>query len=689
MRQHFGLETPFPTRATIISIKTRLLSPAHEVLGQGFGYLDDDQKSNQNLISILHSSLYHCHKQAWGALMNRYDLEGEPFDLKGMADINQPVVSADGDTFSSSVQSDENTEPGKHLGTLVISAALATTVAACGGGGSAPTSGAQGQSPTAIVRKPQNDTEAARFLLQASFSASLGAIAQVRSEGYEPWFNREMRASNAQSAQEFLASRGLDRVDANRFYNVAFPGDYMIWAQLLSGGSSIRKRVALALSEFFVVSLSAINVEWRGSAIGAYWDILNRHAFGNFRDLLQDITLNPAMGVFLNTRGNRRADPRTGRVPDENYAREIMQLFTIGLFELNPDGTRRLSNGNPIETFNNSDVSGLARIFTGYDLDYADITFTTEVGGTRQIPDPDVVRRPMTSNPMRWQRPRSDGFHSSEAKTFLGLTIPEGTSATDSLRLGLDHLFAHPNVGPFFSMQMIQRLVTSNPSPAYVNRVANVFANNGQGRRGDLSAVFKAILLDNEALDPGNVTNPNFGKLREPMLRFVQLARTFGATSPSGNWQIGDLSDPSRSLGQSPLRAPSVFNFFRPGYFPGNTEISSRGLLAPEFQLVNETSVAGYINFMERAVEGRRSPVADVGLDYAGEIAVANDSAALLDRLDLMLTAGQLRPSTRETIRAALDDVPISATSTNQDRLRRVHIGVMLILASTDYLVQK
>lgn len=570
----------------------------------------------------------------------------------------------------------------------VIAGALALSAAACGGGGSSGGGTGGGGPPVSTVRKPQTDAEAARFLLQASLSASTAAIAEVRSEGYGPWLDRQFAAANSQSSRNYFADRGLDRVDSNRFYNSALIGDYMVWSQLLSGGNPVRKRIAFALSEFFVVSLSGINLTWRGPAIGEYWDILNRQAFGNFRDLLQDITLNPAMGTFLNTRGNRAADGR-GRVPDENYAREVMQLFTIGLFELNADGTNRLVNGNPVETYTSQDVSGLARVFTGYDFDLAGLTFTQEIGSTRQIPDAEYTRRPMTADPARWVPARTTGFHSTEAKTFLGLTIPAGTGAAESLRRALDHLFNHPNVGPFFARQMIQRLVTSNPSPAYVGRVAAVFANNGQGRRGDLAAVFKAILTDNEALDPANITNPNFGKLREPVLRFVQLARTFGARSTSGNWQVGDLSDPATALGQSPLRSPSVFNFFRPGYFPANTEIANRSLLAPEFQLVNETSVAGYVNFLERAITGGRTPVADIALDFSAEIAIAQDAATLLDRLDLLLTGRQLSTGVRDTVRAAMEDVAVTAASTNAEKLRRVQIGVALILASTDYLIQK
>jgi uncharacterized protein (DUF1800 family) len=564
--------------------------------------------------------------------------------------------------------------------------ALALAAAACGGGGGGGNSTGGGGPPVAVVRRPQTDAEAARFLLQASLSASPGAISELRSEGYEPWLNRQMASANDRSGRTFLADRRFDRVDSNRFYNGAITGDYMIWSQLLSGGNGVRKRIALALSEFFVVSLSGINTLWRGPAIAEYWDTLNARAFGNFRDLLQDITLNPAMGVFLNTLGNRRAD-NSGRVPDENYAREVMQLFTIGLFELNPDGTNRLVNGNPVETYTSADVSGLARVFTGYDFDATGVTTTPEVGGTALIPDPEYLRRPLTSDPSRWANPRANGFHENGAKTFLGLTIPAGTGATETLRLALDHLFNHANVGPFFARQMIQRLVTSNPSPAYVGRVAAVFANNGQGRRGDLAAVFRAILTDDEALDPAAIANPNFGKLREPIVRFAQLARTFGARSTSGNWLIGDLSDPATALGQSPLRPPSVFNFFRPGYFPPNTEIANRSLLAPEFQLVNETSTAGYINFVEQAVGGSR--FADITLDYSAEIAIAQDAAALLDRLDLLLTGRQLSPGARDTIRGAMEDVAVTATSSDAEKRRRVQIGVALILASTDYLIQK
>ena len=464
----------------------------------------------------------------------------------------------------------------------------------------------------------------------------------------------------------------------------------MAWAQLLSGGNEVRKRVALALSEFFVVSLNSVNITWRSQAMGAYWDILNEHAFGNYRDLLEAITLNPAMGVFLNTRGNKKADPRTGRVADENFGREVMQLFSIGLYELNIDGSQRLSNGQPIETYDNDDVTGIAKAFTGYDYDYTGVTLANAYNATYQIPDASYVRQPMTADPQRWRNPRNEGYHSEEEKSFLNTTIPAGTNAAETLRQTMDALFNHANVGPFFGKQMIQRLVTSNPSPAYVQRVAEAFNNNGNGTRGDLRAVFKAILLDDEALSDTGLTDGNFGKLREPMLRMVQWGRTFGASSPSGEYDIRNLSDAASRLGQAPLRSPSVFNFFRPGYVPAGSQAAAGNLVAPEFQIVNETSVAGYVNFIERTIDGSATWwLGDVQPAYTEELAIAHDAQQLLDRLDLLLTANQLSQTSRDTILAAMNNETVTQSSTTEEKRRRIHIGVFLVMNSNEYLIQQ
>lgn len=590
----------------------------------------------------------------------------------------------------------QSTGPATPLAKAGLVSALAVATAACGGGGSdsgaAAGGGATGGggNPAPTVVRPETDEEAARFLLHASISASPGEIAAVRDRGYEPWLDQQMNARNAQSAQDFIAEQGFDDVTSRDFLFNRGVADTMIWSQLLSGANPVRARAALALSEFFVVSTNTSSNLWPGSAMGAYWDILSDNAFGNFRDIIEQISLNPAMGVFLNTRGNRKADPNSGRVPDENYGREVMQLFSIGLFELNNDGTLRTSGGEPIETYTNEDVTGISKVFTGYDFDATGVAFTPAPdGGNYQVPDPSYLRNPMTADPSRWRFPRDESFHSDDAKTFLGTTIPAGTGPEESLRIAMDTLFNHPNVGPFFGKQMIQRLVTSNPSPAYVGRVASAFNNNGSGTRGDLRAVFKAILLDDEAQNAPSLSDTTFGKVREPMLRFAQWGRTSGLTSTSGAFLLGNLADAAGRLGQAPLRSPSVFNFFRPGYAPAGTQSADMGLVAPEFQIVNETSVAGYVNFMERSIDGRGFWLRDFTLNYSAELAIAHDSTALLDRIDLLYTGGQLTEGSRTTILNALNAYDVLETSDEDTKRERIHAAILLVMASNEYIVQR
>ena len=569
--------------------------------------------------------------------------------------------------------------------------AASLVVAACGGGGADGNSIASVLTPSAPVAKPATDGEAVRFILKASLAATEPEIADIRSVGYVAWLDKQMDIPISQTGVAWLSSRGYDQVTVDEFYFRDSLADYMAWNQLITNTDPIRKRLAYALSQFFVVSTNGIEITWRSNAMAAYWDVLNRHALGNFRQLLEDVTLNPAMGVYLSTLDNKKEDTRTGRVPDENYAREVMQLFTIGLNELNNDGTRKTgTTGQPIEIYTNSDVSNLARVFTGYSYDYANLVRTPSVRVPSQsVPPLESVIRPMTSDPTRWSRPQTSSEHSMLEKTFLGTTIPANTDAPTSMKLALDALFNHPNVGPFFSKQMIQRLVTSNPSAGYVDRVAKIFNNNGSGVRGDLRAVFKAILLDDEATNAAGLTSPTFGKVREPVLRFTQWARSFGATSRSGNWIIANLSNPATSLGQSPLRAPSVFNFYRPGYVPANTAIATNALVAPEFQIVTEVSVAGYINFMASAIGSVNGLNNDVKATYTRELAIVSDTAALLNRLSLLLSGNQLTDTTKATIKAALDATTVTDTSALADKERRVYLATLLVFASPDYLVQK
>jgi uncharacterized protein (DUF1800 family) len=578
-------------------------------------------------------------------------------------------------------------------GALATAAAL--VLAACGGEDGGASGGASSGGSTVAAPPPpppwlstaQSNQEAARFLLHASFSATDDAIASVRQLGYSAWLDQEMARPVANLAWDWMEAQGYNGIDTNNYFDNSYPGDRVMWRELVSSTDQLRKRVALALSEIFVVSLNGLDFSWRSSALAFYWDQLVGNAFGSFRTLLEDVTLSPAMGFYLSTRGNQREDTRSGRVPDENYAREVMQLFTIGLVELNSDGTPRVdANGKQIDTYTSSDVSNLARVFTGYDFDATGNVRTTLANG-RRIDSPAYARRPMTTNGTVFLNPTTTNRHSLLQKSFLGVTIPENTDAATSLKTALDTLANHKNVGPFFGRQMIQRLVTSNPSPAYVSRVAAAFENNGAGVRGDLKAVVKAVLTDREALDPAGLTSNSFGKVREPIVRLAQWARTFGATSSDGRWLMGDLSNPATQLGQSPMRSPSVFNFFRPGFVPPNTSIADQKLTAPEFQLINETSVSGYVNFMTNVIRSGIS--GNVVATYADLLTLVLDPDKLVDRVDLLLTAGQLTPATRTEILNALRATTVTETSTDSVKRNRVFTAVLLVMASPEYLIQR
>jgi uncharacterized protein (DUF1800 family) len=277
-------------------------------------------------------------------------------------------------------------------------------------------------------------------------------------------------------------------------------------------------------------------------------------------------------------------------------------------------------------------------------------------------------------------------YHSNLDVNFLGLNIPANTAGPTALRMALDHIFNHANVGPFFARQMIQRLVTSNPSPAYVGRVAAVFANNGAGVRGDLKAVWTAILMDDEARAAPSASNTLGGKLREPVVRWTQLLRTVGVTSSNGRYEIYDTSPSDQALGQSPVRSPSVFNFFRPGYVPPNTGIATASKQAPEFQLLNETTTAGYINWMQWT---SRNAYNDVGPTYSQLLPIAHDTNAVLDWLNLRLTANQMSTASLDVIRAVMSAFNITTTSTQDQKLNVLATAAFLIVISPEYLVQK
>ena len=588
-----------------------------------------------------------------------------------------------GDSGSSQTSTATGTAPGSAATSATAGAAAVAGTTVAGG-----SSGPLGQSRTYVT--PSNDFDAARFLLQAQLSASEADIASVRSLGYAGWMATQLQAPTGTTAWDWLNQRGYGVADANLFVDQTYMADYAMWWQLFNSPDGLRKRVALALSEIFVVSAGGFNYAWAGHLAAGWWDMLSSNAFGNFRKLLEDVTLSPAMGLFLNLKGSVKENA-SGRQPDENYAREVMQLMTIGLVKLNADGSVVSSGGVPVETYNQADVTSLARIFSGYDLDTSANVPT--VVGTRTISSTAFARLPMVLVPAN---------HSTLDATFLGTTVAGSTEGNAARRLALDTLFNHANVGPFIGRQLIQRLVTSNPSPAYISRVAAAFADNGKGVRGDIAAMVAAVLLDDEARGPAGLSSPTFGRLREPMLRFAQWGRTFGFNSARGSWKVGDQSS-ANQLGQSPLRSPSVFNFFRPGYVPPSTAIAAAALVAPEFQLVNETTVSTYVNFMQVVtrsgmyVNGPDVPQAastaqngvDLTAAYTTEKTLVTDAAALVARLNLLLAAGQLSPATVSLIVTALNTITVTATSTDAGKLARIGAAVLMVMASPEYLVQK
>lgn len=569
---------------------------------------------------------------------------------------------------------------------ILALALVAGTLAACGGGGGggggSPPSGVSPPPPPPVVRL--SPAETSRFLTQATFGPTATTIEALRDSSYSSWINAQIALPQGalavpyvdQRLTELRATNANATLSANQFYEY-------FWREAATADDQLRQRVRFAYSQIFVISMADANVEIRGAA--SYYDMLGRNAFGNFRTLLEDVTLHPMMGRFLTHLGNQREDPATGRTPDENYAREVMQLMSIGLFELNQDGTlRRDASGNPISTYTKADITDLAKVFTGYSWYHPTPTNNTFFGRNR---DPDSNIRPMIAYPQ---------YYSVSAKTFLGNTIPATTPANPAgeLRTALDIIFNHPNVGPFIGRQLIQRLVTSNPSPAYVQRVAAVFNNNGSGVRGDMGAVIRAILLDPEARTAPTGTSTTDGKLREPIIRLANWIRAFGATSQSGFWAINSTTA-NTSLGQSPLAAPSVFNFYRPGYVPPGTRIGQSGLVAPEFQTVDEVTTAGYINTMQTAITGGIGASSDVRSALTNEVAVAGDPAALADRMNTLLLYGSMSATMRQRLVDAITSVPVPAsTGSNQAAidtalLNRARLAVFLTMTSPEYLVQR
>jgi uncharacterized protein (DUF1800 family) len=567
------------------------------------------------------------------------------------------------DTVAAAHQSADTPRPSSSK-LAFMAAAPSALLAACGGGGSSSPSPAPNPTPTPtpVGLTPE---QASRFLGQAAWGANPTTLKALTDQGMNTWLTQQMAMPPSQSMTAWLIEKGYN--DATVSGNINGDGGWTgaIWNKLFTAPDAFRQRAVLALSELFVVSTLGLPISWKNFAIANYWEVLEKNAFGNFRSLLEAVTLSSAMGSYLNMKGNQKANATTGRAPDENYAREVLQLFTIGLYKLNTDGSLQLNaQGQPIETYDNNDIQGLAKVFTGWDL----AAGTDPSGNLASL----AYRQglPMALNA---------SLHSPEAKSFLGTVIPAGTLGAESLRLGLDALFLHANTAPFIAKQLIQRLVTSNPSPAYVDRVAKAFVNNGNNVRGDMKAVWTAVLLDTEARSASSSTS--FGKLREPMVRLVQWGRTFGATNADGLWTLGNTNSDT-ALNQMPLYAPSVFNYFRPGYSPPNTALLQARLVAPELQITGEPSVVGYVNYMAGTVNNARV----VKVDYTTEKALAATPANLIDHLNLHLAAGAISAANRTLMTQAVTTI---AATTDAGLLNRVYAAIVMVMSSNDYLVQQ
>ena len=528
------------------------------------------------------------------------------------------------------------------------------------------------------------DEEATRFLIQAGFGADPDELSDVKALGFAGWIDQQLTRPKGY-LQPVLHARIADGSDVNTeapkitLWNQVMrrrypPGQPAVETDIL------RQRVAYSLLQIYVISQTMVELYLNPEPVTHYYDRLMDGASGNYRQLLVDVSLHLCMGQYLSHFQNRRANPATNRFPDENYAREIMQLFSIGLWELNQDGTRKLVNGQPIPTYTNRDIGEFARVFTGVNN-----------GG------PDNPGFGLGDLNYFYPMKIWDSEHDMKPKTLLrGLQLPDrsaDSSATTvagmlDFNAAIDNLFNHPNVGPFIGRQLIQRLVTSNPSPAYISRVAGVFANNGAGVRGDMGAVIKAILLDTEARSFEKTLDPTFGKMREPYLTQMNMAKTFTVKPAGGYYDSAQRLYPF--FLQEPFQSPSVFNFYLPNYRPFG-EMTSLGLYGPEFQILTAVTAVETQNMMLNAAEAeivavRSSPGNELPPDFSREIPLANDPDALIRQLATRMVAGQLTPRTFQIVREAVVGI-----TTNNDgwQASRVKMAAYLIGASAEFNIQK
>ena len=517
--------------------------------------------------------------------------------------------------------------------------------------------------------------EAFRFLTQSTFGPTTAEVDRLialgdSSEAYGRWIDEQLALGPSlllpAVQAKYATVKNISTLNSTR--------QETWFGNAMTRPDQLRQRVAFALSELLVVSQHG-ELAKMPFATADYYDLLSRHAFGNYRQLIEDVTLHPAMGTYLSMLGNQKPDPARNIRPDENYARELMQLFSIGLVQLNPDGTAPVDGtGEPLPTYDQAVVEGFAHVFTGWHYAGATLFSKAKRTNANQI-------QPMRVYPEQ---------HASGTKQLLSYAgaampvLPDGQTPEQDLEAALDNVFNHPNVGPFISRQLIQRLVASNPSPAYVARIAAVFSDDGAGQRGNLGAVVKAILLDPEARQGTASMSDVSGKLKEPLLRLLQLWRAYDAAAPIG---IYALSDADVIFGQGPQLSPTVFNFFSPAYAPPG-EIGDRGLVAPEMQLASEHLNTSVTNYFYTQILIRNSSKTALGarivrINIAPETAVAGNPDALVALIADKLLGGNITPTLAAEARAAALRVVASKPAT------RAAEALYLVATSPEFAVQR
>ncbi|GAB1858501.1 DUF1800 domain-containing protein [Flavobacteriaceae bacterium MHTCC 0001] len=536
--------------------------------------------------------------------------------------------------------------------------------------------------------------ETSRFLAQATFGTNLAYITKVAQQPFEDWIDEQFSIQSppltdlTQSIYDeakfiFISNGG----NPNNFGN--FNWQYFMyawWQANINNEDLLRQRIALALSEILVISRDS-NLSGYGMGLSSYYDTLKDNAFGNYKDILKAVTLHPMMGAYLSHYNNPKAVPENNIHPDENYAREIMQLFTIGLYELNQDGSyKRTENGSLIATYTNDQIKEFAKIFTGLgpagvDDEFPDRTLKFGLGHYFARKDMPMIMY--------------DEWHEPGQKFLLnGYIVPSGQSGMQDIDAAIDHLFNHPNTAPFIAKRLIQQLVKSNPSPGYISRVSTAF-NNTKGVRGDMKAVIKAILLDDEARSCSWTEDPTSGKLIEPMMRYFNVVRQINIKSNNNrHWNIAH--DFYKNTGQAPLSAPSVFNFFLPDYNPGGL-FKDTDLDAPEFQIHNSATSINYLNQVDAwtnplwydVLKTWGLELEGTPLDFEALKYYAKDAEVLVNQLDKLFTRGQLSDDTKTIIVNAVDGIERGWNDNIQQTDLRVKMAVYLIMISPDYVILK